>query len=153
LTFQEALVQVRYHCPTDGCVAIIEYEPLEEAPGSITCPRCHTEHPVQVTDAMLGDNRVDLCAVCGCRELFIRKDFPQKLGLAVVLIAGVASIILFKRNFLAAYAVLAAAMAVDFLWYLMIGKVTTCYACRAEYRKGALNPAHQDFDLATSEQY
>ena len=91
--------------------------------------------------------------VCGCRELFIRKDFPQKLGLAVVLIAGVASIILFRRNFLAAYAVLAAAMAVDFLWYLMIGKVTTCYACRAEYRGRETDPAHEGFDLATSEKY
>ena len=35
----------------------------------------------------------------------------------------------------------------------VIGKVTTCYACRAEYRKCNLNSAHEGFDLATSEKY
>jgi len=37
--------------------------------------------------------------------------------------------------------------------YTALGRVTTCYACRAEYRRCPLNPAHEGFDLATSEKY
>lgn len=134
-------------------MAIIEYGPLEEAVGSIECPRCHRPHPLDVTETVRTHNRVDRCAVCGCRELFIRKDFPQGIGLAVVLVAGIASVILFRSNLLAAYAVLTGAVLVDLCLYLAVGKVTTCYACRAEYRRGRLNPDHEGFDLATSEKY
>jgi uncharacterized CHY-type Zn-finger protein len=146
-------MQIRYHCPHDGCVALIEYEPLEEAPDSIECPRCHKEHPLHVTETMRRDQMADACAVCGGKEMFIRKDFPQGFGLAVVLVAGAASIYFFRTNFLAAYAILAAAIALDLVLYFVIGKLTACYACRAEYRKCKLNPAHEGFDLATSEKY
>ena len=146
-------MQIRYHCPNDGCVAIIEYEPLETAGPTLTCPRCRKEHPLAVTDRARQDHMVDACAVCGSAELFIRKDFPQKIGLAVVIIAGLASIFLLRSDVLAAYAVLAGAVVVDLALYLVIGKVTTCYACRAEYRQANFNPAHEGFDLATSEKY
>ena len=85
--------------------------------------------------------------------MFIRKDFPQGLGLAVVLIAGLGSIYFLRTNFMLAYSILGAAALVDFVIYLVVGRVTTCYACRAEYRKCHLNPAHEGFDLATSEKY
>ena len=146
-------MQIRYHCPNHDCVAIIEYEPLEEATDSVECPRCHRNHPLRVTEVMRQDRMVDQCAVCPCRELFIRKDFPQRIGLAVVLVAGIGSIVSFRSNVLLAYAILAGAVIVDLLLYAVIGKVTRCYACRAEYRKANLNPAHEGFDLATSEKY
>ncbi len=146
-------MQVRYHCPNSECVAIIEYEPLESSPGSIDCPRCKQTHPLNVSESMVREKTVDNCAVCGNRELFIRKDFPQKIGFAVVLVAGLSSIYFFRTNFMLAYIVLAAAVVIDLLLYFVIGKVTTCYACRAEYRKSVLNPAHEGFDLATSEKY
>ena len=41
----------------------------------------------------------------------------------------------------------------DLIIYMFLGRVTTCYACRAEYRKCNLNPAHEGFELATSEKY
>ncbi len=146
-------MQIRYHCPTDLCVAIIEYEPLEEAGDSIECPRCRKAHSIQVTEAMRQDHTVDVCAVCGCRELFIRKDFPPRVGLAVVLIAGGASIYFLRSNFMLAYAILGGAVLFDLALYMVIGRMTACYACRAEYRKGKLNPAHEGFELGTSQKY
>lgn len=146
-------MQIRFDCPVDDCVAIIELEPFEEAGATIRCPRCSKEHPITITDAMRHDQTVDQCAVCGNRELFNRKDFPQRVGLAVVVIAGLASLYHLGSNFPLAYAILGAAMVFDFVLYLMIGKVTTCYACRAQYRKLKLNPAHDNFDLPTSEKY
>ena len=146
-------MQIRYHCPTDGCVAIIEYEPLERCGPTMECPRCRTQHPMRATQAISREDMVDQCAVCGCRELFIRKDFPQRLGGIIVLVFGAIAIYCFTFSVLVAWAVLAAAVVLDLLIYAFLGRVTTCYACRAEYRKCRLNPAHDGFDLATSEKY
>lgn len=146
-------MQIRFHCPNETCVAIIEYEPLEQCGPTMKCPRCGTVHDITITPSMKEKDLVDACAVCGCTELFIRKDFPQKLGLAVVILFGAAAIYCFTFNVLLAWGVLAAAVLVDVLIYGFIGKLTTCYACRAEYRKCGLNPAHEGFDLATSEKY
>jgi len=146
-------MQIRYHCPTEGCVAIIEYEPLEGCGPTMTCPRCKVAHPMNISESLRREGRVDHCAVCGGTELFIRKDFPQRLGLAIVVIFGLVAIYCFTFSVLTAWTVLASAVALDLLIYAFLGKATTCYACRAEYRKCLLNPAHEGFDLATSEKY
>ena len=146
-------MQIRYHCPTDKCVAIIEYEPLEQCGATLECPRCRVKHPIRVTDAMRRENVVDRCAVCQGTEMFVRKDFPQRLGIAIVVVFGAVAIYLFTVSFLLAWAVLASAVVIDLIIYAFLGKVTTCYACRAEYRKCKLTPGHEGFDLATSEKY
>ena len=128
-------MQIRFDCPTDGCVAIIQYEPLERSGPTMQCPRCRVDHPITISDSIRSKNMVDRCGVCSGRELFIRKDFPRALGLGIVL------------------AVLASGVVLDFVIYLIVGRVTACYACRAEYRKCSLNPAHEGFDLAVSEKY
>mgnify|MGYP001605253800 CR=1 FL=1 len=146
-------MQIRYHCPTDGCVAIIEYEPLETSGPTMECPRCLIQHSMRISDSIRRDQLVDRCVVCGGSELFIRKDFPQGLGLAVVVVFGLAAIYYFSISVLVAWLILAVAALIDLVIYAVLGKVTTCYACRAEYRKCPLNPAHEGFDLATSEKY
>jgi hypothetical protein len=146
-------MQIRYHCPKDKCVAIIEYEPLEGCDGEITCPRCHQPHPIGTNEAVTERNTVESCAVCGGREFFVRKDFPQRFGLLIVLVFGATAVYCFTISPLLAFAVLAGAVLVDLFIYVLIGRVTTCYACRAEYRKCNPNPAHEGFDLATSEKY
>jgi len=146
-------MQIRYHCPEDGCVAIIQYEPLEDSGPTMKCPRCKVDHPMSISDTVRAGEMVDRCVVCGGRELFIKKDFPQGIGLAVVVLFGALAIYLFTVNVMYAWMVLIAAALIDLLIYVVIGRVTACYACRAEYRKCHLNPAHEGFDLATSEKY
>ena len=146
-------MQIRFNCPTPGCFAYIQLEPFEECGGRIRCPRCHTEHAVTITDSMRQAKQLDRCAACGAQEMFTRKDFPQKLGLLVVLVAGIAAIVYFQIDLRIAYAILAAAVLIDLALYLMVGKVTSCYACRAEYRGVSQNPKHEAFDLATAEKY
>jgi len=146
-------MQIRFDCPTDKCVAIIEFEPLESCGDTMKCPRCHTEHNMYITTTMRKEHCVDQCAVCGGRELFIRKDFPQKLGLLIVLVFGAAAIYYFNKDLLTSWAILASAILLDLAVYYFIGKVTTCYACRAEYRRCVPNTTHEGFDLATSEKY
>ena len=146
-------MQIRFHCPTDDCVAIIEYEPLEQSGPNMQCPRCNKAIAIHIDTAMSDRNMVEQCAVCQGRELFIRKDFPPRLGAAIVILFGLAAIWAFTFNVLVGWSILGAAVVLDLLIYLVIGKVTTCYACRVEYRKCQLNPAHEGFDLATSEKY
>lgn len=146
-------MQIRYHCPTEACVALIEYEPLESCGATMRCPRCGVEHSMAITATMRESNRVDACAVCGGSELFIRKDFPQRLGLLIVVVFGLIAIYFFTISVVWAWGVLTLAVLIDLVIYFFTGQVTTCYRCRAEYRKCVLNPAHEGFDLATSEKY
>jgi hypothetical protein len=95
------------------------------------------------------------CPHCGCRDLFIRKDFPQKLGLAIVAVAGVAFLVLaaWRNTFYIGIWILIAAAAIDVVMYFFVPKITVCYKCRAEFRDVPINPDHHGFELAVGEKY
>jgi hypothetical protein len=95
------------------------------------------------------------CPSCGCEDLFIRKDFPQKLGLAIVVVAGLTFLVLasMPRYFFFGAGVLLAAVLLDAALYLFVPKITVCYRCRTEFRGVPLNPDHGGFELATAEKY
>jgi hypothetical protein len=95
------------------------------------------------------------CPNCGCRDLFVRKDFPQKTGLLVVVVAGLAFLFFAARRgtFYLGVWVLVSAAAIDALLYALVPKLTVCYRCRAEFRGLPLNPAHGGFELAVAEKY
>jgi hypothetical protein len=86
--------------------------------------------------------------------MFIRKNFPQKLGLAIVIAAALAFLILAANptTFHIGAWILAAAALVDALIFVFVGKITVCYRCRANI-PGPLNADHNPFDLATAEKY
>jgi hypothetical protein len=95
------------------------------------------------------------CPNCGCRDLFIRKDFPQKLGLMIVFVAGGMFLVLAasRANFYLGAIILLAAVAVDAALYMLVRKITVCYRCRAEFRDRPINPEHHGFELAIGEKY
>ena len=97
---------------------------------------------------------IEQCPQCGCHDLFIRKDFPQKLGLSLVVVAGIAFMVLaaWRDTFFIGAVILGASAMVDAMIYMLVGRLTVCYRCRAEFR-GPINPAHQGFELATNEKY
>ena len=97
---------------------------------------------------------IDQCPACGCRDLFVRKDFPQKFGLSIVVIAGVTFLVLAARrsNFYLGAIVLIIALLLDAAIYFFVGRVTVCYKCRAEHR-GPINPKHEPFELSIAEKY
>jgi len=101
------------------------------------------------------DQPLQTCPACGCRDLFIRKDFPQKLGMGLVILAGVTFLVLAANpsTFYIGAWILVAAAIVDAIIYACVGKVTVCYKCRAEFRDRPLNPKHEGFELATAEKY
>jgi hypothetical protein len=97
---------------------------------------------------------LETCPKCGCRDLFVRKNFPQVLGLSVVISAAVAFVVLaaWRQTFWLGASVLLIAACVDAILYLLVPKMTVCYRCRAEFR-GPVNPSHTGFELAVAEKY
>lgn len=98
---------------------------------------------------------LETCPACGCGDLFIRKDFPQKVGLGIVIVAGGTFLVLAANPhtfYLGAWA-LAGAVLVDALLYLFVPKVTICYRCRGEFRGVPINPKHGGFELSIGEKY
>jgi len=95
------------------------------------------------------------CPRCGCREFFVRKDFPQKLGMSIVVVAGVTFLVLAasRQLFYLGALVLLAAVGVDVVLYTLVPKMTVCYRCRTEFRGVPLNPEHGGYDLAVGEKY
>ena len=95
------------------------------------------------------------CPNCGCRDLFVRKDFPQKLGLAIVVVAAVAFLVLAasRRSFYLGVIVLIVAVLIDAVLYWVVPRITVCYKCRSEFRDVPVNPEHEGFELAVGEKY
>src|SRR5438552_545490 len=96
---------------------------------------------------------VRVCPECGCGDLFVRKDFPQKFGFLVVIVAAVSFLVLsaWRRTFYIGAFVLAGAVVIDALLYALVPRVTVCYRCRKEFRGAAINPRHRGFELAVAE--
>lgn len=104
--------------------------------------------------AMDDSGRLIRCIACGCRELFVRKDFPQKLGLMLVITAAGVSVILFALDHvLASMGVLAAAVIVDSLIFSLTPKCVVCYRCRTEYHRLEIAPTIEPWELAIGEKY
>lgn len=95
------------------------------------------------------------CPECGCRDLFVRKRFPQKVGLGLVIGAAVTFLILAARRetFFIGVAVLIGVVVLDLILYPFFGQTTECYRCRKNFPNAAINPEHEGFDLATAEKY
>ena len=95
------------------------------------------------------------CPNCGCKDLFIRKDFPQKLGLSIVIVAAIAFLALAasRQHFYLGVMVLLVAMLIDAALYWFVPKITVCYKCRSEFRDVPVNPQHEGFELAVGEKY
>ena len=147
------MTKMRFGCRDDHCPALIEYRPTGGGREQFACPRCERQYELHDTDALVLGGVLTRCVMCHGEELFIRKDFPQKTGLFIVVVAALTSILFLKSNPAIAYGVLAAAVLIDLLIYLMTGVVTVCYRCRTEYWGQARNENHNWFDLASSEKY
>lgn len=97
----------------------------------------------------------ECCPHCGCPDLFVRKDFPQRLGLALVAGAALAFLVLaaIPQTFYIGVWVLVGVTLIDAMLYLLVPKVATCYRCRADLRGYPLNPRLEGFELSIAEKY
>jgi hypothetical protein len=104
--------------------------------------------------ALDSDGYLCRCPACDCRELFSRKDFPQQLGLIIVILAASTALVLFALNLVfPAFAVLISLAIIDAIVYLLVPRCLVCYRCRSEFRETPIRPGHPGWNLATGEKY
>ena len=148
-------MQITYACP--GCDATVMLEGVEQR-AALECPSCHAAIAIPAgalhrTGAGRG-LRLTRCLVCPSHELFARKDFPQRLGVAIVVAGFAASCVAWAWQLLVpTFAILFATALVDVLLYLFMPECLTCYRCQSRYRGDDITEAHGGFDLETHEKH
>jgi len=109
---------------------------------------------MDVGPAARDGDHLNQCLVCGSRELFVRKDFPQRLGLLLVVVGFVASSVAwFYYQIVLAFGILFLTAGIDVVLYVLMGEALVCYRCEAHYRQVGDLGGHAAFDLETHERY
>jgi hypothetical protein len=142
-------MNVTFHCAHCNQPARVE---LEIAASEIACPNCRTKWPMPSGAA--AERGLGRCIVCPSTELFVRKDFSQPLGVAIVaFVVVVSSIFWYYHMPLWTYGVLFATALIDVVMYFTVGNVLQCYRCQAQYRDVPGLEDYEPFDLETHEKH
>lgn len=154
-------MRITYACP--ACDATVTHGQVETA-RSLDCPHCGVavEMPTEaigwsgpageVAEQGTGHPVLRRCLVCPSTELFLRKDFPQRLGVGIVVAGFAASCVTWAYQLLVpTFAILFGTSLIDIVLFFMMPECLTCYRCAARYR-GAGGP-HGGFNLETHERH
>lgn len=91
---------------------------------------------------------------CPSVELFVRKDFPQRLGVTIVGIGLALSCVAWYYHAIYwTFAILFATALIDLALFMLMGEVLECYRCHAQYRGIDNLVDHEEFDLEIHEKY
>jgi hypothetical protein len=140
-------MNIRFDCP------ICEHPGRIDVPGGEAwqCPRC--DHLLSLSGNP-ADASLPACAVCSNHELYKKKDFPHSLGMAILVLACVASTVTYwLYDKWLTWAILLGSAAFDGLLYLWVKDVVVCYRCHAHFRGVTANAEHKPFELTSHERY
>jgi DNA-directed RNA polymerase subunit RPC12/RpoP len=147
-------MNVSYTCPKCDRGAKVE---LPAHPAEVACPHCgFTITPPEggMAEGGVAEGRVHRCLVCPNTELFVRKDFNQRLGLACLFVGLGASCVTWYLHLpYLTFGILGGTALIDALLYLLVGNLLQCYRCQAEYRGVAGLERHEPFDLEVHERH
>jgi len=142
-------MNVTFACPKCDQASRVEFT---DQTTRIVCPHC--SQGIAVPPGAIGPDRVERCLICPSVDLFARKDFPQRLGVAIVVAGFIASSIAWGTYHLYwTFAILFATALIDVVLYLFVGDSLMCYRCAAQYRGLVSARDHARFDLETHERY
>ena len=144
-------MELTFECP--GCHAVGRLAPFESAVAA-RCRDCGTERALRPEG--VGAGGLQSCAWCGTADLYVQKDFPQGLGLAIVVTGFVVSTVFWYYDRpVPALGILLISALVDMTLYYLVPDVTICYRCLSQFRGAGANPAgrFRAFDLAVGERY
>jgi hypothetical protein len=142
-------LNITYSCPecSEICRASVASDATE-----LLCEECQSA--LRLTKGAAAEAELKKCLVCPSDELFLRKDFPQRLGVFIVVLGFVASSVAWSFHMLiTTYAILFATALIDVTLYLLVGDLLECYRCHAQYRGVVDLEQHEGFDLEIHERH
>lgn len=145
-------MELTFEC--QRCQANGRLAPVESA-AEATCSECGAIRPMAAS-AVDAEGQLCACGYCTTDELYLQKDFPQGLGLAIVVVGfAISTVFWYYRMPLPAYAVLLSSALLDMVLYYRVPDVTICYRCLGQYRGPGANPPgrFRPFDLGIGERY
>jgi len=141
-------MKVRFDCPE--CHRSTQAD-LSHGDNRLFCPYCR--HGWEGPSDALADGRLSRCFVCPSTDLFVRKNFPQRLGVSIVVIGMTASCVpWYYHRVYTTFAILFATALIDVVLYLTMDNVLTCYRCKADYQ-GMTEGSHESFNLEVHERH
>ncbi len=144
-------MELTHACRSCGAVSrVADVESVRE----IACTACGDVRAVP--DRAFSGTDLAACACCGCDDFYRQKDFPQALGLVIVVVGfAISTVFWYYERPLWTYAILLASALLDMVLYYKVPDVTICYRCLAQYRGPGANPggAIAPFDLGVGERY
>jgi hypothetical protein len=145
-------MRITYAC--HACHATATAEGVESR-ATLDCPACGAVVAVPA-DAFAPGTPPQLrrCLVCPSTELFVRKDFPQRVGLAIVVAGLAASCVAWGwRELVLTFGILFGTALIDVVLYLVVPDCLSCYRCGARYRGAGVKGSFGSFDLETHEKH
>jgi hypothetical protein len=142
-------MNVTFACPQ--CEQTSRAEVSHDSP-ALDCAHCGLQ--LARPDDAYDEGHLVRCLACPSTDLFVRKDFPQRLGAAIVVAGFAASCVtwyLYQKEL--TFAVLVATALADVVLYRLVGDALVCYRCGAQYRRLPGIEQRAGFDLATHERY
>jgi len=150
-------MRITYACP--ACHATVTHGHVEEE-NALACTSCHAvlqlpggaiaAAPAPAAAAL----RLQRCLVCPSTELFRRKDFPQRVGVGIVVAGLAASCVAWAmRELVATFAILFGTALLDVVLYFLMPECLTCYRCGARYSGDGVAESFGGFDLETHEKH
>jgi hypothetical protein len=145
------MMELTFSCP--GCGAIGQVPSLENQTQAI-CRQCGFARDLR--GESIDHGALEACPWCATTDLYIQKDFPQGLGLAIV-VAGfaISTVFWYYEMPISAYLVLLGSIGLDLVMYHLVKDVTICYRCLSQVRGEGSNARgrFRTFDLAIGERY
>ena len=142
-------VKVCYNCPSCESTQILE---IDRGTRFLDCPHCACR--VATPDEAIEKGVVHKCLACGSGELFLRKDFPQRLGVGIVVLGVIfSSIAWYDHRVLMTYGILFLTALLDLVLFVTMGTVLECYRCHAQYRGSREDGEYDPFDLEVHERH
>jgi hypothetical protein len=140
---------ITFACPNCSAFLVL---PFDDTTGSFSCTSCQTN--LTVTEGAVRQSHIERCIVCPSTELFIRKDFPQRLGVGFVVLGFALSCVAWYYHMvITTFAILFATALIDVGLFLFMGDLLECYRCHAQYRGVSNIDSHEAFDLEIHERY
>ena len=142
-------MNLTFACPSCQKAARVDVVAGESG---LECPHCgqRIEFPATAYDG----TKLDRCLVCPSTDLFVRKDFPQRLGVGLVALGFAASCVTWAYGMvIPTFAILFATALADVVLYAVVPDALMCYRCHAQYRSLQGHEGHQAFNLETHERH